>query len=196
MLQDEYYVIARENNDHYPLFAWDQSKSGYNKGKPVEYTDPLKFRLGKPIPRNFEWVDYHSLPGSVISERILGALSPLDLYGVQFVPAKVSNPNAPSTEPHDYWYVHIWNRIACLDAEKSELDLYEDGDIFSINKLVLNEEILSMFELRKRMIFELKEKRTVQLVHKTVKEAIESVNPKGIRFFKATEWGSERVFES
>lgn len=196
MLQEEYYVIDRENNDHYPLFAWDQSTRGYNKGKPVEYSEPLKFCLDEPIPRKFEWVDYHSLPDSVVSKRIVDALLPLDLYGVQFVPAKVSNPNDPSAEPRDYWYVHVWNRIACLDMEKSELKLYKDGDIASIKRMVLNEETLSMFEPRKRMIFELKEDVTVQLVHKTVKEAIESINPKGVRFFKATEWGSERVFES
>ncbi len=195
MLQEEYYVIKSENNNNYPLFAWAQSSRQYNMGKPVEYSEPLKLRLGEPISRKFEWVDYHSLSGSVISKRILDALLPLDLYGVQFVPAKVTNPKDPFAEPRDYWYVHVWNEIACLDMEESDLDLYEDGDVASIIRMVLNEEKLAMVEPRKRMMFGLVEDCTVYLVHEVVKEAIESVNPKGVRFFKATEWGSDRIFE-
>lgn len=193
MLQNEYFVMERENNDQYPLFAWDQTENVYNLGRPVAYTEPLKFCLDEPLSRKFEWADYHSLPGPVISKRILDALLPLDLYGVQFVPAKVSNPY--DKELRDYWFVHVWNRIACLDMEKSKLELYDDGDVAGIHWMVLNEEILSMFEPHKRMIFELEEDCTVHLVHKIVKEAIESVHPKGVRFFKAREWGSDRVFE-
>ncbi len=28
MLQAEYYIIARENNDNYPLVSWDESNVG------------------------------------------------------------------------------------------------------------------------------------------------------------------------
>ncbi len=195
MLQDEYYVIKRENNNNYPLFAWAQSAREYNRGKPVEYTEPLKMTLQKPVQRNFEWADYHKLSGSVISKKILDVLLPLDLYGVQLIPAKVSNPHDPSAEPHDYWYVHVWNRIQCLDRDKSELELYEDGDIAGIEKMVLNEKALGKIKPDKRMIFELEEDCTVHLVHESVKKAIESVEPKGVRFFKAAEWGSDRIFE-
>ncbi len=189
MLQDEYYVIGRENNDHYPRFAWDQLENEYNLGKPVDYDEPLKFCLDEPIHREFEWADYHALPGPVISRKILDALLPLDLYGVQFVPAKVRNPEDDLSEPRDYWYAHIWNRIECLDMEKSRLELYDDGDIFSIHKMVLDEKALERVEPRKRMIFELEEDCTVHLVHESVKEAIESVEPKGVCFFNAMDWG-------
>ncbi len=195
MLQDEYYVIKRENNNNYPLFAWAQSTGEYNMGKPVEYTEPLKMTLQKPVQRNFQWADYHSISGSAISRRILDVLLPLDLYGVQFIPAKVSNPHEPSAEPRDYWYAHIWNRIECLDWDKSELDLYDDGDIASIKKMVFNEKVLGKIKPGKWMIFELEEDCTVHLVHESVKKAIESVEPTGVRFFKATEWDSDRIFE-
>ena len=52
-----------------------------------------------------------------------------------------------------------------------------------------------MYELRKRLIFELAEKTSVLLVHQTIKAAIESVKPKGCRFFKAAEWNSDKTFE-
>jgi hypothetical protein len=195
MLQNEYYVIESENNDNYPLFSWDQTSGAFGMGKPVEFKEPVKFRLGDPLSPNFEWVDYHESPSPVVSKLIVNALLPLELYGVQFVPAKVRNPRDPFSEPRDYWFIHVWNRIACLDKENSEIELYDDGTIFGIDKLVLNEKTLAMFELRKRMIFELAEDISVILVHQRVKDAIESVHPKGVRFFKAKEWNSDKTFD-
>lgn len=195
MLQDEYFVIRRQNNDNYPLFSWDQIETEYGLGKPVEYKEPVKFRLGDPISPNFEWVDYHVASEPVVSKRIVDALTPLGLHGVQFIPAKVRNPRDPFSEPRDYWFVHVWNHIACLDKDKSELELYDDGSIFGIDKLVLKEKTLAMFELRKRMMFVLSEDVSVILVHQQVKDAIESVHPKGVRFFKAAQWNSDKTFE-
>lgn len=196
MLQDDYFVIRRQNNDNYPLFSWDQIETEYGLGKPVEYKEPVKFRLGDPVSPKFEWVDFHSSPDPVVSKRIVDALLPLDLHGVQFIPAKVRNPSDPFSEPRDYWFIHVWNRIHCLDKEKSELEIDEvDGRIWGIEKLVLNEKTLGMFELRKRMMFELAEKTSVLLVHQRVKDAIESVHPKGVRFFEAAQWNSDKTFE-
>jgi len=196
MLQDEYYVIESENNDNYPLFSWDQLSGDFGMGRPVEYKESVKFRLGDPLSPHFEWVDYHVAPEPIISKKIVDALMPLDLYGVQFVPAKVRNPKDPFSDAKDYWYMHVWNQIACLDREKSEIRTNKAGTrIFAIDKLILDEKILSLFELRKRLIFELTEKTPLLLVHQTIKDAIESVNPKGCRFFKATDWRSDIVFE-
>jgi len=196
MLQDEYYVIARDKNSNYPLFTWDQVESEFGLGKPVEITEPLKFRFGEPIPPEPELVDYHGLPDPVVSKRIVDVLTPLDIYGIQLIPAKVRDPRSPFSDLHDYWYLHVWNQITCLDKEKSEIRTNKAGTrIFAIDKLVLDEKTLSPFELRKRQIFELAEKTPLLLLHKTVKDAIESVNPKGCRFFKATEWRSDIVFE-
>ncbi len=194
MLQDEYYVMESENNDNYPMFSWDQKSGEFGMGKPVEGKGPLKFRLDDPAP-GFEFADYHESPAPVVSRRILDALLPLDLYGVQFVPAKVRNPRDPSSEPRDYWFVHVWNRIACLDEEESELELYDDGTIFGIEELVLDEGKLEEVEPDKRMVFELAEKATLILVHESVKEAIESADPTGVRFFRAAEWYSDIAFD-
>lgn len=49
--------------------------------------------------------------------------------------------------------------------------------------------------IRKRMMFELTEDISVLLVYQRVKGAIESVHPKGVLFFKATQWNSDRTFE-
>jgi len=198
MLQDEYYIIRRANNDNYPLFSWDQSRGQFGMGKPVEFKGPVKMRLGKPISPNFEWVDYHVVPSPVVSPLIADVLVPLDLYGVQLVPTVVRHPkdNGPFPELHNYWFVHVWHRIHCLDKEKSELECDEaSGRIWGIDKLVLNVKILGLFELRKRLIFELAEETSVLLVHQSIKDAIEAVNPKGCRFFRATDWNSDCTFD-
>ncbi|MCP4491871.1 MAG: hypothetical protein GY820_31890 [Gammaproteobacteria bacterium] len=196
MLQDEYYVIDRANNDNYPLFSWDQLSGDFGMGRPVEFKESIKMRLGDPISPNFEWVDYHKAPAPVVSKRIADVLAPMDIYGIQLVQAKVRNPKDPFSEIRDYWLIHVWNRIACLNREKSEIEYDEvDGQIWGIDKLVLDEETLGFFELRKRLVFELTEKTSVLLVHQTIKDAIDSVSPKGCRFFKATEWRSDIVFD-
>ncbi|PCI11842.1 MAG: hypothetical protein COB71_11035 [Thiotrichales bacterium] len=196
-LQDEYYIIRRANNDNYPLFSWDQSSGQFGMGKPVEVKGPVKMRLGNPISPHFEWVDYHVVPDPVVSPLIADALASLDLHGVQLVPAVVRHPKetGPFPEVHDYWFVHVWHRIHCLDREKSEIEYYDGDKIFGIDKLVLDVKTLGMFELRKRLVFELAEKTSVLLVHESIKDAIEAVKPKGCRFFRATDWNSDCTFD-
>ena len=194
MLQDEYYVIERENDDNYPPFSWDQSSGRFGLGKPVKTEDPVKLMLAEPISPNFEWVDFHPLPSPVLSSRIVDVLAPLDIYGIQLVPAIVRNPNDSSDGPYEYWFMHIWNHIQCVDTDKSDIELFDTGEIFAIDELVLDEKVLEPIELKKRQIFALAEKRSVMLVHQTVKDIIASVRPKGCRFFKASEWNSDSSF--
>lgn len=193
MLQDEYYVL--EANKDSCLFSWDQKIGPFGLGKPVSAIEPIKVCLSKPIPNNPKFVDFHENPEPIFSQRVIDVLPPVDIYGIQLVPAKVRNPRAPSDEPHDYWFMHVWNRIHCLDTENSVLEYSRSGNtIFGIEKLVLNEKALGLLELRKRLIFELAENTSTLLVHQSIKDAIMSVNPIGCRFFKATEWNSDSTF--
>jgi len=196
MLQDEYYIIETENNDNYPLFSWNQLDDDFGMGKPAEIKVPVNMRLGDPINSSFEWVDYHEAPEPIVSKKITDVLYQLNIYGIQLVPAKVSNPKDPFAEDKDYWFIHVWNRIACLDKEKSKIRTNKAGTrIFAIDKLVLSDKTLSLFDIKKRLIFELTEDISVLLVHQSVKAAIESVNPIGCRFFSVADWRSDIVFE-
>ncbi len=198
MLQDEYYLIDRANNDDYPLFSWDQLSGDFGMGRPVEFKEPIKMRLGDPISPNFEWVDYHKAPAPVVSKKIADALYHIDIYGIQLVPVKVRNPKDknPFAEVKDYWFMHVWNRIACMDKDNSDTRTNKAGTrIFAIDKLVLNEKMLGEIEFNERLIFELTEKTSVLLVHQTIKDAIEFTNPKGCRFFKVSDWRSDIVFD-
>ncbi len=193
MLQDDYYII--EGNKDSCLFSWDQKSGSFGLGRPVTVTEPIKVRVGDPIPNSPKFVDFHEMPDPVLSQRIVDVLRPMDIYGIQLVPAKVRNPIAPNDELQDYWFMHIWNELHCLDMDNSKLQCSRSGKtIFGIDKLVLNEDVLESFELQSRKIFVLGESPSVRFVHKSIKDAIMSVNPVGCRFFKATEWNSDSSF--
>jgi hypothetical protein len=82
-----------------------------------------------------------------------------------------------------------------LDKENSEIITNRSGKrIFSIESLVLNEEILRWIELENRKIFLLAEKTSVLLVHVTLKQAMLSFNPVGCRFIDAEEWNCNISF--
>ncbi|MDF3819706.1 hypothetical protein P3G55_07350 [Leptospira sp. 96542] len=195
MLQDNYYVIESENNDQYPMFSWDQANDDFGIGVPAIGSGSVMFRLGEPIPPKAEWVDYHVAPSPVISSLIADVLAPKDIYGVQLIPAVVRNPRDPFGEIRDYWFMHVWNRISCLDKQKSVVEYFKDGNIFSIDELVLDDGVLSKIELSKRLVFELSEKNSVLLVHESIKNLILSVSPRGCRFFKISDWNSDCTFE-
>ena len=195
MLQEEYFVLMRENNDNYPLFSWDQSSDKFSERSPVKVSEPVKLRLGDPLPPNYEWVDFHKTPEPVVSEKISTLLMPLNIYGVQLLPAKVRDSNNKDVEVKDYIFMHVWNRIECLDMGSSELELYDDGSIFSIEKLVLDESKLGAIDLDKRLIFELEENISTILIHQSIKEIILSAKPVGFRFVNAPDWYSDIAFE-
>ncbi len=194
MLQNEYYVIERSKDSC--LLSWDQEKGPYGLGRPATVIEPIKVCVDdEPTLNNSKLVDFHAMPEPVLSQRIADVLVPMDIYGVQFVPVKFSNVKTPLDETQEYWFMHIWNELRCLDMDNSELELSRSGNtIFFIDKLVLNEDVLESIELQNRKIFALGESPSRWLVHKSIKDAIMSVNPIGCRFFKATEWNDNSSF--
>ena len=188
----EYYIISRANNNNHPLFEWDQLSGMFYKGRPVEISEPVKLRLGSPVPKKPEMVDYHSLPESVVSERIKNVLEPMTIVGIQFVPVKVQGKN--EGEFFDYWLMHIYKKISCMDRKKSDYKVSESGRI-SVRKLVIDEAVVKDIPLEKRLVFELKEGASLFLVHKSVRDAVMAVNPVGVEFIDVDEWGIGSAFE-
>jgi hypothetical protein len=75
------------------------------------------------------------------------------------------------------------------------LELYDDGDIFSIDELVLDESKLSSIDYRERKLFYLAEKPSVLLIHVKIVEQITSASLSGIRFFMSSVWNSDTIFD-
>ena len=155
-----------------------------------EYTDienPIQLCFNSPIPKNPRMVDYHSLPDTVFSEKIYDVLSPMNIEGVQFVPAIINGKNGESYE--NYWIVNTYMPIECFDKEKS---VYKIGGFTNcwerIEKIYLDKNLLSKIPINKRLIFKPKETSMFELYHKSIVDAIMAVNPEGIRFVKVEDW--------
>ncbi|TQF08742.1 hypothetical protein FJV41_48275 [Myxococcus llanfairpwllgwyngyllgogerychwyrndrobwllllantysiliogogogochensis] len=191
-MQRDYYVLQRALSQAHPLLAWDQSASAFRKGRPVEVGEPVKLRLGDPVPPRPVMADHHSLPAPVVSERLRGVLDAAELRGVQLVPADVQVGDSTLR----YWLVHMWRTLRCVDRERS---VYEDSDsglfMVSLDRLVLDESVLQDVPLEERRAFRLAES-TVHLFHRDVVARVQAMvpPPEGLRFVPVEEWGDASRF--
>jgi hypothetical protein len=192
-MQSEYFVLERATSNEHPLLGWAQKSGVFYKMKPVTVTEPVRLRLGAPVPPKPIMVDHHSLPEPVVSTRVKEVLEPLELHRVQLVPAdlKVSDEDI-----RRYWLLHVFNEIPALDREHSVVEWLSDGDIFSIEKLVLNEKVLGELPLKERQVFVLQESISHYLVHQSVVDQVLSLRPRveGFRFIPVEQWNASAAF--
>ena len=191
MNEFEYYLIDGDNNPSIPLLrAEDGQDSWFITGdEPVEeLSEPMKLCFNSPIPKKPIMTDYHSLPKSVVSQKIADTLQLLNIYGIQLIPAEIRNNNTNEIYS-DYYVIYVYNKIQCLDMKNAEYKISESsGKVRAINKLVLDKEILSAIPLEKRLVFLLKEALSSKIYHKSVVDAIMAVNPEGLVFTPIEEW--------
>ena len=183
----EYYFIGRDNNEQHPLLVEDSNCPPY-KLERIAIDNPLsmEYRLGKPIPKKPKMVDYHSAVNSVISKKIFDVLAPMNIKGVQLIPAIITGKDDKIYE--DYWYAHIYNYFPALDRENSNCRWDSRGVAYQMRKIVLNEDFLKTLPLEERLIFYLSENRVNQFFHKSVVDVIMATNPEGLRFYNVREW--------
>ncbi|WP_163991760.1 imm11 family protein [Pyxidicoccus caerfyrddinensis] len=192
-MQSDYCVLEREGPDTYPLLGWDQSGRAFRKGTAVHVTEPIRLRLRTPVPGTPVMVDHHSLPAPVLSTRLKEVLAPLSLYNVQLVPADVRVGDAVLR----YWLLHVHNEVPCMDKARSVFELSSCGRlVLSLDKLVLDENVLADIPLERRLVFVLAEATSVCLVHCSVIDRMLSLTPRpqGLRFIPVTEWSDAAGF--
>jgi hypothetical protein len=190
-----YFVLQRTNNDNYPLLGSDDANlSSYlYRDKQIADNYKAKLKLGKPIPRNFIMADYHSLPQSVVSKRLMDILNSFDLEQVNFIPALVDTPKGE----FDYWILNTRrNIIDCLDREQSRTTLSEDKSlILQIERLVLDQEKLAELPENRRKIFCVLAHQHFDIVDQEVANAIRKIQPTGLRLIPVEEWRDDIDFE-
>jgi hypothetical protein len=190
----EYYRIAISNDDAIPLLDPDTDCPIYlSKREPIENPELLLFQLGSPIPRKPKIVDYHSSPNSVISKKIFDVLFPLNIEGIQLLPAIIRGKNDEIFA--DYWAIHIYNRIQCIDPALSDCEI-KSIRLSRVKKLVLDKNLLGTIPINKRLVFRLKEDTSYQLFHVSIVEAIMAVNPEGLRFVNIEQWNDGSFFSN
>ena len=190
-INEEYYVLVASNNDDYPLLSWGDTK----KVPLREINDIYDINLifDDPVPDSPKLVDYHILPRPVISSKIKNALEKLKIEGVQYIPATITSKSNKKYE--NFFLLHIFNLIKCLDLKKSNFDYDEDSDtVDDLRSFLLDEKALSEMPLNIRLVFILREWPSIYICHKTIMEAILSVNPTGIRFIPISDWNDDINF--
>lgn len=191
-MQDEYFVLMRARSNEHPLLAWDESASAFRKGRPVQRSEPVRLKLGEPVPPKPRMVDHHGLPMPVVSPRLKECMESLGLHGVQWVPAEVRVGDTVLC----YWLAHMWRRLACLDRERSVIERSDSGLLLlGIDKLVLDEKVLREIPLEERLAFRLEE-AVVHVFHRTVVDRVMSLTPppEGLRFIPVPDWSDSSGF--
>ncbi|GEL74598.1 imm11 family protein [Myxococcus virescens] len=191
-MQDDYCVLMRARSQQHPLLTWDQEYLPFLKPAPVVVHEPVRLKLGEPIPPRPVMVDHHSLPAPVVSTRVKEALEAVDLHGVQLVPADVQVGDFVLR----YWLVHMWRSIRCMDRNRSIFETSRSGlTLLSLDKLFLDEAVLGETPLEERLVFRLAES-VVHVFHRTVVERVLALSPlpEGLRFVPVTEWGDSSAF--
>jgi hypothetical protein len=193
----DYYLIDSDNNPNYPALNYKDVYEGdiFFAKEPLSATTKLEMCLWKPAPKKPEMVDFHSVADVLAFENSLYAiLEPLKLHNVQFIPASIEVKKG--TEIDGYWLMHNYNRVECMDLEKSDCDIDEDdGDVTWIRKIVLSPEKLSKVPLEERLFFRMKEDYPTHLVHKSIVDKIMAINPKGIKFTPVEAWKQGMQFD-
>lgn len=193
MNEFEYYLIDSDYKPTTPLLRDDDDEDEDTwflvEEDPVkERIEPLKLCFNSPIPKKVIMIDYHSLPSSVVSKKIFEVLDEMKIWGIQLLPAEIRN-NKTNEIYSDYWVIYVYNKIRCLDMKNAEYTLFKsDRKVKSINKLILDREILSQIPLEKRLVFSLKEAVSCKVYHKSVVDAVLAANPEGVIFTPIEEW--------
>ena len=154
----------------------------------------IEMKFWEPYPKKPVMVDFHD-DGTigVVSKKIYNVLSPLNIKGIQLIPATIFDPKNKNTY-EDYYFLHIYNYLECLDKDKSIYTGSVD-DIVIIKKMVLDTNVLSETPLEDRLIFRLGEMFTHQLFHETVVEKIMASSPQGLRFVKVENFNMGSAFD-
>ena len=195
----EYYLIYGTNISNCPMVELDEDANGINYRwvtTPIEDCELVKMRFAAPYPKKPTMTDFHQ-DGivSFFSKKIHDALQPITFEGAQLLRGEIKDPKNKKIY-EDYYYLHIFNKISCLDRNLSKFDASTgSGMVLSISKMILDKDVLSNIPLQERLIFRLGEKSSFQLFHKSVVDAIMATNPEGIRFVKVEDYHMGAAFD-
>jgi hypothetical protein len=158
-----------------------------NRGVQVGRIDqPYEFEL-MVDPKATNFIDFPPLdvhgPGRhlLFSQRLIDSLSRLGITNIEYLPALVTY--VPTNLKCEYKVANIVGVVSGLDRENSEYLTGEDGTIYDIKHIVLNET-----KFLDQKIFRLKEDRSFILVHSDIKKTFDELGYTGVMFIKDEEW--------
>ncbi|HWV13822.1 MAG TPA: DUF1629 domain-containing protein [Cellvibrio sp.] len=128
-------------------------------------------------PSGFPPCDIHKIPGGgyLFSQRLVELLQRLGIDNIQYFNANVTYQSNP--QKLTYKAANILGVVSALDMDASEVVLSRKGSVIAIEKMVLDE-----IRLQGHKMVRLFESVMHVIVHKTVKEAIETEGFTGFMF--------------
>lgn len=178
------YFFAIENMD-IPYYDFPDEFSG---AVPTNmFTHPAE-----PVPLIVKFTDDNVsqladiflVPGLSIKQPLFQQLMLSDIHGTNWVKVNLFDQGE-----HLYHMLQVENEIKAIDRQQSEFDFYDEfngGEFISgMNKLVLNQNLLSKVPLEQRLIFRDVGWKGKLFFHKSIVDTIMQSQPKGISFIPA-----------
>lgn len=189
----EYYLIESDYNYMSPLLRNDDYKNSggttfLDEMIKIDLKKPIFLVFNSPIPPKPEMTDYLDLEcRAVFSKKIYDVLKDIEIKDFQLISAIITGNKGE--EYKDYWIANIYKEFSLLDKDKSEYDsIMSDGQWNGVEKMVIDKELMAKIPLEERLIYVSGEDFAYVFYHKSIVDAIMSVNPTGVRFIPVEEW--------
>ena len=189
----DYYLIARDGKFMSPLLKNDDSKNSggtmfLRRMERVEEGTTIHLEFNPPIPPKPDMTDYLFLQcRAVFSKKVYDVLKDAEITDFQLVPAIIKDTKG--NEYADYWIAGIYRESAFLDTDKSEYSRIDaKGRWGGIEKMVINQELMSAVPLKERLMYVSKEDPAHVFYHKSIVDLIMSTNPTGVKFISVEDW--------
>ncbi len=117
--------------------------------------------------------------GLLINAKVKNIFDSLNLDNVQYFKARLIDEST-DTISDDYCLANVIGKVACVDRSQSELELFPDGDIRFIDKLVLSINDDTDYG----HIFRLAEYSTLLVISDELKVALDNNNVTGFGIYK------------
>jgi hypothetical protein len=184
----KYYMLKSKSDQSYPMLRIVNEDYDEN-GKSLK----VYLEINTPRPKKPVLADFLYAPKTIVSKRIAGVMQALNMEGVQFISTQLTMPKGEIIE--DYICVLVDdNTFVAMDKKKSVYTKYEDEDDdeedidYTVEKVVLDRNLLSKVPLNKRLGFRLREAPGYYLYHQTVIDAIGALNPTGVFYVDIEEY--------
>jgi len=165
--------VSEKDDSYLPFSDW-----ACVPAKPIRMYETFKPEGDYDVPECVEF------PKNGLAKRVVLEAGLQYTYGINWVPANLTN----SKVNRDYLYINCMPEIKCVDLVNSEYSGIDSAGIFGLQKLVLDDSLLSVIPLNQRLIFMMEESAAV-LFHKSVVERIMATNPINTTFIPCEYFG-------
>jgi hypothetical protein len=189
----DYYLIEGDGKYASPLLKNDDEiNSGgtafLRRYKPIDESIVTHLVFNPPIPKKPDMTDYLYLDcRAVFSKKVYDVLKNINIKDFQLVPSIVQDPKG--NEYSEYWIANIYRKFTFLDKDKSKyMSITSQGNWSMIKSMIISQELMSQVPLEERLMYISNESSAYVFYHKSIVDAIMSVNPTGIVFVPVAEW--------